>query len=162
MRLKGRLIEYIDHGRFLCGLVVDENEKRIRILNQNGREINLPLARAIHISLQLHSLDLSREERCKVLQSTAEKRQQMMTLVDLEEIWKLVIEEDELLFTPEFLSGLCFGEDAADDHIASFLRCIFEDPLFFKYRKGKIVAHVEEVVEQLRIKQKKRKRKRLF
>ncbi len=155
MALKGRVIEYIDNGRFICGIVIEESGKRARILNQNGREVNLPLARAMHKSLESHSVDKPREDLCNFLKSTAEKRQQMMRIINLEEIWELAIEENDSLFEPEFLTELCFGEHATDDHVASFMRSIFNDRLFFKYKEGKIIAHSEEVVQQLRIRREK-------
>ncbi|MCK5229765.1 MAG: ribonuclease R, partial [Desulfobulbaceae bacterium] len=155
MALKGRVIEYIDNGRFICGIVIEESGKRVRILNQNGREVNLPLARAMHKSLESHSVDKPREDLSNLLKSTAEKRQQMMRMINLEEIWELAIEENDSLFEPEFLTELCFGEHATDDHVASFMRSIFNDRLFFKYKEGKIIAHSEEVVKQLRIRREK-------
>ena len=36
-----------------------------------------------------------------------------------------------------------------DDQRAAFLRAIFADPLFFKFKNGKVVAHTPEQVEQL-------------
>ena len=40
----GSLIEFIDGGRFFCGLVSGVADKKIQLLSQNGREINLPEA----------------------------------------------------------------------------------------------------------------------
>lgn len=155
MSLKGSIIEYIDNGRFICAIVIEESGKRVRILNQNGKEVNLPLARVIHKSFELYSIDQTRGNLYKHLKSTSEKRQQMMDLINLEEIWELAIEENDSLFEPEFLTELCFGEHATDDHVASFMRSVFADHLFFKYREGKIIAHSEETVKQLRIRREK-------
>lgn len=153
--MRGKLIEYIDHGRFICAFVVEDAGKRLKLINQNGREVNLPQARVIHQSQVSHSADGSRDELLKILKSTDEKRQVMTDSVHLEEIWELASEESDTIFDPSFLTELSFGEDATDDHVAAFMRCVFEDKLFFKYKEGKIIVHPAEIVEQLRIRQEK-------
>ncbi|MCX5865646.1 MAG: hypothetical protein NTW42_11370 [Deltaproteobacteria bacterium] len=45
MALQGAIIEYMEQSRFICAMVLDEDSKRLRLINQNGREVNLPLSR---------------------------------------------------------------------------------------------------------------------
>lgn len=153
--MRGKLIEYIDHGKFICAFVVEDTGKRLRLINQNGREVSLPHARVVHQSGVLHPVGGLREELLKILKATDEKRRLMTESVHLEEIWELASEAPDSIFDPSFLTELSFGEDATDDHVAAFTRCVFEDKLFFKYKEGKIVAHAPEVVEQLRVRQEK-------
>ena len=40
----GKIIEYLDNGKFVCAFVTECQNKRTRSLNQNGREINLPFS----------------------------------------------------------------------------------------------------------------------
>ena len=47
MIVAGSLVEYIEGGRFLCALVAGVADRKIHLLNQNGREINLPESRII-------------------------------------------------------------------------------------------------------------------
>ena len=150
MTLQGKIIEYIDQSRFICGLVTEDNGKRLRIINQNGREMNLPLARIVHQTSQGYPLNLAREDVQRLLQETAAGRQELTGLVDLGEIWELAVAENDSAFAPDFLAELSFGGEVTDDHVAAFLRCVFDDRLFFKYREGRIMVHSEEVVEQLR------------
>ncbi len=42
MIVTGKLIEYLDNGKFICALVTESQPKRLRLINQNGRELNLP------------------------------------------------------------------------------------------------------------------------
>ncbi|MFO7584563.1 MAG: hypothetical protein R6W69_07525, partial [Anaerolineales bacterium] len=48
MSFSGKIVEYIEHGKFICGLVIGEEAKRFRLINQNGREIKLAMARVLH------------------------------------------------------------------------------------------------------------------
>jgi exoribonuclease-2 len=78
-----------------------------------------------------------------------------MGLINLEEIWELTAEDGSSSFSPNFLAELIFGSEATDDTVCAFLRCVFEDKLFFKYREGKVLANSPEKVEQLQLQQQK-------
>jgi len=151
----GKLIEYLDGGKFLCAYVTGGQAKRLRLLNQNGREMNLPASRVVHISLKNHAVELPREELTRQLQETAETRIRLMEKIDLQEIWELTSDETTDTFQPTFLAELSFGKDADDDIVAAFLRTVFVDRLFFKYKENRVVAHSAEQVEQLRNQRKK-------
>ena len=154
----GKLIEYLDGGRFLCAYVTGAQAKRLHLINQNGRELNLPLSRVIHCSDKTHSVDSSREELTRELIKTAEIRKQFMKKIDLQEIWELTSDESTQSFSPSFLAELSFGKDADDDIVAAFLRSVFEDRLYFKYKENKIIAHSSEHIEQLQKQREKEKR----
>lgn len=157
MALQGAIIEYMEQSRFVCAMVVDEDSKRLRLINQNGREVNLPLSRLLHQSAKRHSLTLSRDEQLRLLKEADQARQAMMQQIDLAEIWQLASEEEGASFSPDFLAELAFGEDATDNHVAAFLRSIFVDRLYFKYKEGRVLAHSPEAVDGLRLKQEREK-----
>ena len=159
MSLNGKLIEYFDHGRVFCAFVLEDSSNRLRLINQNGKEVKLPAARVLCRSSQTHPVDLSREELMQRLRSADDIRKGLMTEVNPEEIWELAQDTPDTGFDVSFLAELSFGETAEDDHNAAFLRCIFVDKLFFKYKEGKIIAHSKEVVEQLRLQQEKERQK---
>ncbi|HIQ37961.1 MAG TPA: RNB domain-containing ribonuclease [Desulfocapsa sulfexigens] len=154
----GKLIEYLDGGRFLCAYVIGAQAKRLHLINQNGREMNLPLSRVVHCSDKTHSVDSSREELTRELIKTAETRKQFMGKIDLQEIWELTSDESTQSFSPSFLAELSFGKDADDDIVAAFLRSVFEDRLYFKYKENKVIAHSSEHIEQLQKQREKEKR----
>ncbi|MCK5069645.1 MAG: RNB domain-containing ribonuclease, partial [Desulfocapsa sp.] len=52
-------------------------------------------------------------------------------------------------FTPAFLAELSFGTDANDDIVSAFLRTVFVDRLFFKYKDNKVIAQTTEQIEQI-------------
>ncbi len=162
MIVTGKLIEYLDNGKFICALVTESQQKRLRLINQNGRELNLPESRVIHCSNESHPTELSRESITKHLKDITEKRGSLMDLINLEEIWELTAEDGSTSFSPIFLAELIFGSEATDDTVCAFLRCVFEDKLFFKYREGRVLANSPEKVEQLQLQlQKEAKRAEL-
>ncbi len=155
----GKLIEYLDNGKFICALVTESQPKRLRLINQNGRELNLPVSRVVHCSTENHSTSDSREALTRQLRDITEKRGSLMTHINLEEIWELTAEESSGSFSPAFLAELSFGETANDDIVSAFLRCVFEDKLFFKYKEGFVRVNSPEQVEQLQIQQQKEAKK---
>ena len=82
-----------------------------------------------------------------------------MARINLEAIWELASGENSDTFEPSFLAELIFSEEADDDIVSAFLRCIFLDRLYFKYKEGKIRAHSPEQVEQLRLQQEAEQKK---
>jgi exoribonuclease-2 len=151
MIVTGKIIEYLDNGKFVCALVTESQPKRLRLINQNGREVNLPVSRVVHCSNQTHPINISRESLTKQLRETTEKRCSLMNHINLAEIWELTTEDGSNHFSPDFLAELTFGEAANDDTVSAFLRCVFEDKLFFKYKEGQIRANSPEKVEQLQL-----------
>lgn len=151
MIVAGKLIEYLDNGKFICALVMESQPKRLRLINQNGREVNLPSSRVIHCSNQTYPIDTGRDAITKKLKDTAERRCSLMQDIHLQEIWELTVADQSHSFTPAFLAELVFGEEANDDSISAFLRCVFEDKLFFKYREGLVQVNRAEKVEQLQL-----------
>jgi exoribonuclease-2 len=150
MSFSGKIVEYIEHGKFICALVIGEEANRLRLINQNGREIKLAAARVLHQTAKAVTVGTSREDVQRFLQDVNSLRQELGAQVDLPAIWELAGGEPQGAFQPEFLAGLCFGEDASEDQVAAFLRTIFADRLLFKYREGMIEVHPPAVVEQLR------------
>ncbi|MCI5209576.1 MAG: RNB domain-containing ribonuclease, partial [Candidatus Electrothrix sp. ATG2] len=155
----GTIIEYLDSGRFICGLVLQNSNNRLRLLNQNGREMNLPASRVVTTSKTKHQVDGSREDRIALLKEMATKRAVLTDAIPLEEIWELASEEEQSSFPADFLAELSFGDNLTDDQSAAFLRAVFTDRFFFKYKNDMVNVHTPEQVEQLRHQRQKEKEK---
>ncbi len=155
MMYSGKLVEYLDDGKFICAFVTESQPKRVRLINQNGREVNLPVSRIVHCSTHSYPTNLDRDALARELKDTTDRRSLLMKEVRLEELWELTAEEETDTFEPTFLTELSFGEAANDDTVSAFLRCVFADKLFFKYREGRIKAYSAEQVQQIRQQQEK-------
>ncbi|ADH85216.1 RNB domain-containing ribonuclease [Desulfurivibrio alkaliphilus] len=145
----GNIVEYVEQGKFICGVVVEVAANRLRIFNQNGRELNLPRARVVHCSGYSLPTGMSRDEQRRRLQEVDQQRRELTGRIEIETVWELAAAEADQFFTPLFLAQLNFGGEADDDQVAAFLRAVFIDRLFFKYKDGQVMAHPAEVVEQL-------------
>ena len=157
MIASGSLIEYIESGLFYCGLVISAADKKVRLLSQNGREINLPESRILCASRQLHPLAANREELVAGMQQTAAKRKALAAEIALDELWEVVHPEAAGEFAIDFLAELLFGKTIDDDATAAFLRAVFADTLYFKFKNGGIAAHSPEQVEHLLLQRQKEK-----
>ena len=161
MTLTGRIVEYIEQGKFICGIALEEENRRLRLINQNGREIKLPQARVLHQTARPVAAT-SREAAQELLQEVNRKRHDLVAAINLEELWELASGEGKEAFTPEFLAALSFGAEVDEDQVAAFLRAVLEDRFFFKFREGRIVVHPPEVVGQMREKAVQAKAEELF
>lgn len=159
MTTPGKLIEYLDNGKFICAFVTEAQDKRLRLITQTGREINLPLSRVLHSSSRSYSVTGDREEMQRQLQEAADNRRALIEEINLEEIWELTTDEATTVFKPLFLAELAFGGETDDNQVAAFIRCVFSDRLYFKFKEGEIHAHSPEQVEQLRVQQEKEQSK---
>lgn len=150
MLSQGHLVEYIDNGRFTCAYVMENNGKRLRLLNQNSREVSLPESRIVISSSRASVPSGGREAMISALREAAEQRGRIALEIDLEEIWEAVVGEDDSIFKPDFLAELGLGGAVDDDHLAGFIRAVFKDRFFFRFKNERITVHSEEQVAQLR------------
>ncbi|MDO5673815.1 MAG: RNB domain-containing ribonuclease [bacterium] len=145
----GSIIEFLDNGVFLCALVTAYTDRRLRLLSHSGRELTLPEARVLSVSRERFPWD-NRNTALALLKERGEKRSVLAADIVLDDLWEIASAEEENSFAPEFLAELHFGTTPGDDEYAAFLRAIFADPLYFKYRNSRISVNSSEQVEQLR------------
>jgi len=155
----GSIVEYLESGRFICAIVLQDSGSRLRLLNQNGREVNLPASRVVTTSRTRQPVDLSREARIALLKEIAGRRADLTRTIPLQDIWELASEEEQTTFPPDFLAELYFGGELTDDQSAAFLRAVFTDRFFFKFKNNLVTVHTPEQVEQLRHQRQKEKEK---
>ena len=159
---KGTIVEYLENGKFICASVLADDGQRLRLLNQNNRELKLPLNRVIHFSKAAGSSGGSRDELVADLQNSSANRNSLSAEVNLEEVWQLAAEEHDNSFDVSLLAALWFGDNPSDDHCAAFLRAVFRNRLFFKYKSAKVYAHSPDKVEQIRLQQEKERLRELL
>ncbi len=150
MILPGNLIEFIDSGKFNCAFVTESSGAKLRLLGQNGRDINLAQSRIVCVSKNRHPFDADRDSLVAELKATALEREKMAGEIDLQEIWEIASEDPVREFSVTFLAELIFGESVNDDQVAAFVRAVFADRFYFKFKAGRITVHSQEQVDQLR------------
>ncbi len=144
--MQGTIVEYMEHGAFLTALVLEDSGRRLHIVNQKGREGNLPRSRCVHVGSRPVPA-AGRAEQLRLLQEVAARREGLAGEIDLVSLWE-VLEGGEERVGVELAAGLYFGEEPDDDHMAAFLRRVFADRLYFKYKDGELLVRSAEEVER--------------
>ena len=145
---QGKTIEYIDQGRIICSLCLQDKGSRLALLTTQNREINLSLKRVFLISTSTIDPIRPREGLIIRLRQIEELRKQLKNEVNVSDLWELVRDENES-FDFKYLTHLCFGEDITDDHISGLVRALFEDNLYFKIKDGRFIPCSEKKIEQI-------------
>jgi exoribonuclease-2 len=123
---QGKIIEYIDQGKLISGLCLQDKGNKLHLLTIFNREVNLSAKRALLISNS--SLDTlnPREELLQHLRQAETLRNTLKDQVHVKDLWELIMGEDES-FDYTYLAQLSFGEEVTDDHISALVRALFEE-----------------------------------
>ncbi|MFO7762039.1 MAG: ribonuclease catalytic domain-containing protein [Thermodesulfobacteriota bacterium] len=159
--MQGKIVEYLEQGRFICALSHETADRSLKLVNQNGREIRIARNRITHEQSSPVTFS-SREEALKFLREVGSRREGYADQIELQEIWELVSEGDENSFSPSFLCELFYGDQADPDREAAFIRAVIRDRFFFKYKNGIVLVFSPEVVEQLWAQAEKEKAREAF
>ncbi|MBI5249206.1 MAG: RNB domain-containing ribonuclease [Desulfomonile tiedjei] len=152
---KNNIVDYYDNRRISCGLIIEVDDRKLRVLNDQGKEARISPTRTL-ISGKEPGFPLtgSRDEQVNRLKEISAKRENLKTRIDLRELWEVVGQETREIDIDD-LSELFFGNENDSDSTASLLRAIFEDRLYFKIRPDTIEVPTQNQVEQALIQREK-------
>jgi exoribonuclease II len=142
---EGRIIEYIDQGRFICTLCLQDRGNRLHLLTPSNRLINLSPKRAILISGSIIDILKPREDLLEKLKQAEGSRNRLKDRIDVRELWELTKDENQS-FDHKYLAHLVFGESIDDEHLSAVVRALFENHLHFKMKEGRFHPNSEERV----------------
>ena len=145
---QGKIIEYIDQGRFVCTLCLQDKGNRLHLLTASNREVNLSPKRVILISETSVDIQRPRQELLERLKRTEEIRKSLQGQIKAKELWELINEEKES-FHHKYLAQLVFGEAVTDDHLSGVVRALFEDRLYFRLKDGRFLPNSVERVDHI-------------
>ncbi len=158
---KNDIIDYYDSRKISCGLVLEVDERRLRILTDQGKETKISQSRALTAARDpLFPLSGSRVEQVGRLKEISGQREQIKSSIDLQEVWDVLGNETREIGIQD-LSELVFGGRQDANAAPSLVRAIFEDRLYFKIRPEGIEVLPPERVEQA-IAQREKERERSF
>lgn len=143
---EGKIIEYIEQGKFLCAICLQDKGTRLHLLTLLNRLVNLPSKRATYASPSHISIDRPKEELLTRLREIDSNREHLKEEIKVKELWELIKDESES-FNYKYLAQLCFGEDVTEDHISALIRALFEDKLYFKMKDGQFIPNPEKKIE---------------
>jgi len=144
----GKTIEYIDQGKFVCTLCLQDRINKLHLLMLSNREVNIPLKRALIISDSVTDILKPRAALLARLKQAEDIRNTLKKHVKVQEIWELIKDENES-YSHKYLAQLVFGQAIADEHVSALTRALFEDRLFFKMKDGRFLPNSEERVDQI-------------
>ncbi|MDR3604138.1 MAG: RNB domain-containing ribonuclease [Syntrophaceae bacterium] len=145
---KNDIIDYYDDSRISCAIVLDVDDRRLRVLNDQGKESNISVNRALiggkTPDFPVHA---SRDEQTHRLKELCVKRDETKKTIDLKELWEIVSPETNQISVQD-LSQLVFCSDDSLDSRAALIRAIIENRMYFKIRLESIEVATPEKVEQ--------------
>lgn len=140
------MVEYIDQQKILCAAVLEEKDQRLRLLNENNREVNQKTSRLSHVSRTRLKLAQGRDRAVESLKSIAERRQAMSRHIDIREVWEAVHNLEEWIDL-ETMTSFCFSGEPDSDQESAVIRAFFENRIYFKFSHDWFYPHSEEAVE---------------
>jgi exoribonuclease-2 len=145
---QGKIIEYIDRGKFVSTLCIQDKGNRLLLLTPTNRQVNIPPKRAVLITGPTVDVSRPREDLLEKLRLSEEFRNNLKERIDVQELWELTNDENES-FNLKYLAQLAFGEAATEDHFSALVRALFEDRLYFKMKDGLFRPNSKERVDQI-------------
>ncbi len=143
----GTIVEYIEQQRIFCAVVLNGQEERVRLLNENGREVNHKVSRLSHTSEIRINVNRGRDRLVDFLKETSARRQSIRKSIDIRELWEVLNPMGEWVDL-ETMTGLCFPDNSNGDHEAALIRACFENRIYFKFNYQWFLPHSADEVEK--------------
>lgn len=143
----GTIVEYIDQQRIFCAVVLEEQDQRVRLLNENNREVNQKNARLSHVATDRIDITRDRDHIVTSLKAFARKRKALSRSIDIREIWEALQSYEEWIDL-DAMTGFCFLDEPTSDHESAVIRAFFENRIYFKFDNSAFYPHPEAVVER--------------
>ncbi len=145
---KNQVVDYYDSRKIACGLILEADERRLRILTEQGKDSNVSVSR---ILVSTHDPDFpftgDRDQQVVRLKELSRLREELKNQIDLRELWEVVGPETGSVST-EDLSELVFGRKQDVNSAPSLLRAIQEDRIYFKILADRIEVPTPDRVQQ--------------
>ncbi|MCK5836591.1 MAG: RNB domain-containing ribonuclease [Desulfobacula sp.] len=144
--ITGNIVEYIDQQKIISAVILQEKKNKLRLLNENNREVNLSENRLSHISDVCLDTSMTRDAIVLHLKQLAQHRIHLSETINIQELWEVLHEEsgDIDLST---MTLFCFDPPLTSDHEAAVLRAFFHDKLYFKFNKIMFTPYTPQQVD---------------
>jgi len=154
----GQLVEYIDRQKILCAVVTEVNPPRLRLLNENDREVNLSENRLVHRSGSRLDLSLGRTRTVDLLKESSRRRDALVAQIDIRELWEVLNTEQEWIDLAT-MTAFCFPNNPTDDHESAVLRAFFRNRKYFKFNADSFFPHTPEQVQAIILREQEQARR---
>lgn len=144
----GRVIEFIEGGKFVAAVVCRVKGTKLNVLTEGDREISISQNRVQHEANSGLNPTKPRSELVRQVKEIAQRRAGIQDGLDLQDAWELLDGEGEE-FSYEYLAELIWPTPVAPDQVAAVQRAVFADGLRFKMGSGVALRQTAEKVEQI-------------
>lgn len=144
--IKGSIVEYIDQQKIISAVLLQEKKGKLRLLNENNREVNFSEKRLSHISQVCLDTSAPRDTMVKELKTLTLNRKKLSESIDIKELWELLHEEAEDIDIST-MTLFCFDPPLTSDHESAVIRAFFKDRLYFKFNKMIFTPYSADQVE---------------
>jgi exoribonuclease II len=142
----GCIVEYIDQQKIVSAVILSEKKGKLRLLNENSREVNFSEKRLSHISRVSLDIDLSKTALVNHLKQVTENRKRLAETINIRELWDILHDESEGI-DMDAMTLFCFDPPLIPDHEAAVIRAFFDDRLYFKANQFIFTPCTPEQVE---------------
>ncbi len=91
----GSIVEYIDQQKIISAVILSEIKGRLRLLNENSREVNFSEKRLSHISQINLDTGQSRITLVSQLKQVTENRKKLSETIDIQDLWEILQDETD-------------------------------------------------------------------
>lgn len=152
----GTIVLFDLDGKTQLGSVVKVGEKKLSILSQRKRNVELPTSRLDALPGSLPSSLASDSSIAEHLLSTLESCSNNSSTIPVSDLWELVSDEPRE-YTGAELTTMYFGENTLNDHLTLRL-ALHSDPIYFKRKKYAYLPRTPSTVEELKRAQEAKKK----
>ena len=144
----GTIVEYIDHKHVITAVVLEQKNKKLRMLTMQNREVSHGENRLAHVSEDRIDVEMGRSRLLEYLHDVISKREALKEQIDLQELWEVVHTEPAWIDV-KTMAELCFDTQISSDHTSAIMRAVFEDRFYFKFDTRRFFPHSPEKVAQI-------------
>ncbi len=130
----GAIVEYIEQQKIISAVILARQKGKLRLLNENSREVNFSENRLSHIAPLRLDLDQPKTTLVSLLKETTENRKKLSESIDIKELWEILHDEDGEIDISA-MTLFCFDPPLTPDHEAAVIRAFFNDRLYFRFNK---------------------------
>lgn len=161
----GLVVAYEHHAKINLGLTIAEKGGKWRVLNPQGAELLLPVARLSLLPDSAPDSLQSTASRTEYLEKLYSEALELSRTLELEDAWTLLRDETNSASVSDITSAIRDRDSNLNQFAVRV--ALSEDSVFFKRKKQGYEPREPEVVEELKIKakverEKQEKRERLF
>ncbi len=142
----GTVVEFIDRQKITCAVVEEVKDRRVRLLTENNREVNLSAGRLSHKGGRCPDLALGRDRAVAALNEIVRRRKALAGDVDIRQLWEVLNTEQEWIDLAT-MTEFCFPNNRSADHEAAVFRAFFDNRRYFKYNQNGFFPYTARQVE---------------